>query len=47
MKKNHDHLKKVISSFSAMGIKTSYTKSRLELIEILENCKYITAALKK
>ncbi|GER66402.1 hypothetical protein BpJC7_07550 [Weizmannia acidilactici] len=39
MKKNHDHLKKVVSSFSEMGIKTACTKSRLELFEVLEGSK--------
>ncbi|WP_018661141.1 Lmo0850 family protein [Heyndrickxia acidiproducens] len=40
MKKNHDHLKKVITSFSEMGIKTACTKSRLELFEVLEGNKF-------
>ncbi|NWN93115.1 MAG: hypothetical protein HLX43_00735 [Bacillus sp. (in: Bacteria)] len=39
MKKNHDHLIKMISALSEMGIKTSFTKSRLELFEVLEGRK--------
>ncbi|CAM4074321.1 Lmo0850 family protein [Lederbergia lenta] len=39
MQRDHDQLKKVITSLTEIGVKISKTKSRLELIKVLEDVK--------
>ncbi|HEY4553890.1 MAG TPA: Lmo0850 family protein [Bacillaceae bacterium] len=39
MHRDHDQLKKVISSLSELGVKISLTKSRLELGQVLKDVK--------
>ncbi|MEK3889596.1 Lmo0850 family protein [Bacillus sp. FSL K6-3431] len=37
--RDHDQFKKLITSLSEIGVKISKTKSRLELIKVLEDVK--------
>ncbi|WP_326255788.1 Lmo0850 family protein [Lederbergia lenta] len=39
LQRDHDQLKKVITSLTEIGVKISKTKSRLELIKVLEDVK--------
>lgn len=39
MHRDHDQLKKVISSLAEIGVKISKTKSRLELVKVLKDMK--------
>ncbi|MBS4224376.1 Lmo0850 family protein [Lederbergia citrea] len=39
LQRDHDQLKKVISSLTEIGVKISKTKSRLELSKVLEDVK--------
>lgn len=39
--RDHDQLKKVINSLTEIGVKITKTKSRLELIKVLEDVKPI------
>ncbi|MGE6257911.1 Lmo0850 family protein [Heyndrickxia sporothermodurans] len=41
MKRDHDQLKKVITSLAEIGVKLSKTKSRLEIFKVLEEVKNI------
>ncbi|WP_249316410.1 Lmo0850 family protein [Bacillus sp. FJAT-50079] len=41
MERDHDQFKKVITSLTEIGVKITKTKSRLELMKVLEDVKPI------